>query len=107
MKETEMTNQRTTIDPSGAEGEWTPPKTTGELPNDGPHGWGAFETREDGSIVCSLCDIEIYPPQPKNQERCWCEGPFDSVDPADRPETTLGREHGLGEPGCEFADPAA
>jgi len=31
---------------------------------------------------------------------CWCEGPWIDTEPADRPETRLGREHEQGADGC-------
>lgn len=32
---------------------------------------------------------------------CFCAGPWRDIDPADRPDTVLAREHALGGPGCE------
>jgi hypothetical protein len=32
---------------------------------------------------------------------CFCEGPWRDIEPGDRPETALGREHELGGRGCE------
>ena len=33
---------------------------------------------------------------------CWCWGPWQKVDPADRPDTTLGRQHRRGSAGCDY-----
>jgi hypothetical protein len=32
---------------------------------------------------------------------CFCEGPWRDIDPADRPESVLSREHVIGSAGCE------
>jgi hypothetical protein len=32
---------------------------------------------------------------------CFCVGPWRDTEPADRPETVLGREHQIGSVGCE------
>lgn len=36
---------------------------------------------------------------------CWCYGPWHDVDPGDRPDTTLGRQHEQGSAGCEYPLP--
>ena len=36
---------------------------------------------------------------------CWCYGPWYDVEPGDRPETTLERQHEQGSEGCEYPIP--
>ena len=35
---------------------------------------------------------------------CFCLGPWRGVDPADRPDSALAREHESGSEGCEYVE---